>query len=76
MNNFSAIKLLGAGIAMVGVLGIGIGQGLTASKFVEGIARNPDVTGKLRTNYIITAAITETGSLYALIVALLLIFAA
>lgn len=67
---------LGAGLAMIGVLGIGIGQGLANAKTIEGIARNPDVLSKLRTQFIIGAALTETGAIYSLIVAILLIFVA
>lgn len=67
---------LGAGLAMIGVLGIGIGQGVAGAKAVEGIARNPEVLSKLRTQFILSAALTETGAIYALIVAILLIFVA
>lgn len=67
---------LGAGFAMIGVLGIGIGQGLTGAKSVEGIARNPDVLSKIRTQFILSAALTETGAIYAFIIAILLVFVA
>lgn len=70
------LAFLGAGLAMCAVFGIGIGQGLANSKAVEGIARNPETMSKLRTQFIIGAAITESGSIYCLIVAVLLIFVA
>lgn len=67
---------LGAGLAMIGVLGIGIGQGVSNAKAVEAIARNPDVLSKIRTQFILGVALTETGAIYALIIAILLIFVA
>lgn len=81
MEIFNAITdrglaYLGAGLAMIGVLGIGIGQGAAGAKACEGIARNPDALAQLRTQFILSAALTETGAIYALIVAILLIFVA
>lgn len=70
------LACLGAGFAMIAVLGIGIGQGMANSKTIEGIARNPETLSKLRTQFIIGAALTESGSIYCLIVAILLIFVA
>lgn len=81
MDIFSTITdrgmaYLGAGFAMIGVFGIGVGQGLAAAKAVEAIARNPEVLSKLRTQFILGAALTETGAIYSLIVSILLIFVA
>lgn len=67
---------IGAGLAMIGVFGIGLGQGWCNAKAVEGIARNPEVLSKLRTQFILGAALIETGAIYALIIAILLIFVA
>lgn len=67
---------LGAGLAMLAIFGIGLGQGISAAKSIEGIARNPETMSKLRVQFIIGAALTETGAIYCLIVALLLIFVA
>lgn len=63
-----------AGIAMVGAVGSGIGQGFIAGKAVEATGRNPEAQKKIFKVMIIGAAITETASIYSLIVALLLIF--
>lgn len=73
MSN-QAFAFLGAGLAMVAILGVGLGQGISASKSVEAVARNPEVVSKIRSQYILSAAITETGALYSFIVAILLIF--
>ncbi|HEB64592.1 MAG TPA: F0F1 ATP synthase subunit C, partial [Chloroflexi bacterium] len=37
----AAAKLIGAGLAMIGALGGGIGIGLSAHGAVQGMARNP-----------------------------------
>lgn len=67
---------IGAGIAMLGGLGTGIGQGFAAGKASEAVARNPEAESKIRTMMIVGCAIAETASIYALIIAILLIFVA
>lgn len=72
-----AIKLLSAGICMgLGTLGPGIGEGMIASKAMEAVARNPKVADKLFSNMLIAMAITESLGIYALVISLILIFAA
>ena len=68
-------KLIGAGLAAVGVLGGGIGVGLSALGAVQGMARNPEVTGTIQTNMILGMAFAEAVAIYALAVALIIIFA-
>ncbi len=70
------LAFLGAGLSMIGVLGIGIGQGMTGAKAVEGVARNPEALSKIRTQFILAIALIETGAIYALIISILLIFVA
>ena len=67
---------IGAGIAMLGGLGTGIGQGFAAGKASEAVARNPEAESKIRTMMIVGCAIAETAAIYALIIAILLIFVA
>ena len=59
---------IGAGLAAVGA-GIGIGQ--IGKGAVEGIARQPEAANEIRTNMIIAAALVESVSLFAVVVALL-----
>lgn len=68
--------LIGAGLAMLGATGVGIGQGYAAGKAAEAVARNPEAESKIRTMMIVGCAIAETSAIYALIVAILLIFVA
>lgn len=67
---------IGAGIATIGMLGIALGQGLIGAKAVEGVARNPEAEAKIRSTLIISMAITESGGLYSLVVAIMIIFIA
>ena len=68
------MALLGAGIAMIAGLGPGIGQGIAASKGAESVGRNPDAAGKIRSIMVLGIALAKTTGIYALIVALILIF--
>ena len=67
---------LGAGIAMIAGIGPGIGEGQAVAKACEAIGRQPESKGAVTTTMIMGCAIAETTGLYALIVAILLIFVA
>ena len=68
-------KYIGAGIAMgVAALGTGMGQGQAIKGAVEGISRNPSASGKISTTMIIGLALIESIAIYALVVALILLF--
>lgn len=67
---------IGAGVALIGAAGVGAGQGYAAGKACEAVARNPEVESKIRTMMIVGCAIAESSAIYALIVAILLIFVA
>ncbi len=70
-----AASLLGAGISMgLGAIGPGIGEGFAAGKACEGISRNPNEAGLLTRTMLVGQAVTESTGIYALVVALLLIF--
>ena len=71
-----AAKAIGAGLCMgIGAIGPAIGEGNAVGKALEGMARQPESSGDLRTNMILGCAITETTGIYALVVALLILFA-
>ena len=70
-----AAKALGAGLCMgIGAIGPAIGEGNAVGKALEGMARQPEMAGTLRTNMILGCAITETTGIYSLVIALLLMF--
>ena len=66
----AAAKLLGAGLAIgLGVIGPGIGLGIFIGKALESIARQPELSGDVRTNMFIGIGVTEAVALYAFVVA-------
>ncbi|MBU0650488.1 ATP synthase F0 subunit C [bacterium] len=70
-----AAALLGAGICMgAGAVGPGIGEGFVGGKACEAIARQPELQGVLTRTMLIADAVAETTGIYALVIALLLIF--
>lgn len=67
---------LGAGIAMIAGIGPGIGEGYAVGKACEAIGRQPESKGAVTTTMLTGCAVAETTGLYALIIAILLIFVA
>ena len=65
---YGSIAAIGAGLA---VLGAGMGIGRIGGSAVEGIARNPEASGKIQTAMIIAAALIEGVALFGVVVGLL-----
>ncbi len=65
---------LGAGIAMIAGIGPGIGEGNAVASACEAIGRQPEAKGDVTTTMLMGCAIAETTGLYALVIAILLIF--
>ena len=66
---------LGAGLCMgIGAIGPAIGEGNAVSHALEGMARQPEMAGTLRTNMIMGCAITETTGIYSLLIAFMILF--
>jgi len=69
------LMYLGAGLAVgLAALGTGIGMGHAVRGTQEGTARNPSIGGRLQTVLFIGLAFIETLALYALLVAIILLF--
>ena len=70
-----AFSLLAAGIAMgLGVLGPNFGSGETGGEAVSGVGRVPSQNATLTSSMLIGQALTQTRAIFALIVALLLLY--
>ena len=67
---------LGAGLAMIAGIGPGIGEGNAVAKACEAIGRQPERKGSVTSTMLMGCAIAETTGLYALVIAILLIFVA
>lgn len=71
----ATVKLLAAGLAIgLGAIGPGIGIGILALGALQAIGRNPDASGQIQTNMFIGIAFAEAVAIYALVVALILLF--
>ena len=53
-------------------LGVGIGQGFVASNALQGMSRQPEISGKIMTTMIVGMAIMETALVFAFVIAILL----
>jgi F-type H+-transporting ATPase subunit c len=72
---YYGVAALACGIAIgVAAFGASIGQGMGLKGATEGIARNPGASGKITTTLIIGLAMIESLAIYALVVALILLF--
>jgi len=79
VNAGPAIENIGKGLAAIGaglaVVGGGIGIGLIGKGAVESIARQPEASGTIATNMILTAALVEGVALFAVVVGVLVVVA-
>ncbi len=67
-------RLLGAGLATMGMIGAGVGIGLLVNGAVQAMGRNPDASGNIQVNMVLGIAFAEAVAIYALVVALLILF--
>ena len=74
-NDVTSSKALGSGV-MIGIacLGGALAMGIAVSKSNEAIARQPEATSQIRTSMMMGLVFIETVIIYALIVAILIIF--
>ena len=74
-DNSTGTKALAAAIAIGLAGGLGtIAMGMSIGKTAEGIARQPEAAGNIRSSMILGIVFIETAVLYALVVAILIIF--
>jgi F-type H+-transporting ATPase subunit c len=76
LGSFFSYAVLAAGVGIgIAAFGTGIGQGLAVKSSVEGIARNPEASGKITVTMLIGLAMIESLCIYALVVALIILYA-
>ncbi|TDI66869.1 MAG: ATP synthase F0 subunit C [Bacteroidetes bacterium] len=69
------IGYMGAGIgAGLAAIGAGIGIGKIGGSAVEAMARQPEISGDLRANMIVAAALVEGAVFFAIIVCFIIVF--
>jgi F-type H+-transporting ATPase subunit c len=71
-----ALVCLAAAVAVgVAACGCGIGMGTAAGNACTGVARNPEVSGKITVTMILGLALIESLTIYGLVIALILLYA-
>jgi F-type H+-transporting ATPase subunit c len=73
MDHLAAAKI-GAGLAMIGVAGAGIGIGTIFAALVSSIARNPASEAQVRPIGLLGFALSEGTAIFALAIALMILF--
>lgn len=70
-----AAILFSAGLCMgFGAIGSGIGSGFPAGAACIGMARQPEMNGRLTTNMLIGSAVCQTPAIFALVTSFILLF--
>jgi F-type H+-transporting ATPase subunit c len=70
-----AAKLIGAGLATIALAGAAIGIGLIFAALIQGTSRNPSLRKELFNTAILGFALTEALGLFALMMALIFLYA-
>lgn len=75
-ENFSiGLKSIAVGLAIgLAAAGGAVGMGIVGGKAADGISRQPDMEGKIRTTLMLDLVFIETAIIYALLVVILVIF--
>ncbi|HEB79900.1 MAG TPA: ATP synthase F0 subunit C [Rhodospirillales bacterium] len=70
----AAAKLIGAGLAVIGLGGVGAGIGNIFATMISSVARNPAAEPAVKTTMWIGFALVEAVALYALLISLVILF--
>ena len=66
--------MLGAGLAMIALGVVGVGIGNIFASYIAAVGRNPAAEAKVGTDKWVGFALVEAVALYALIIALMILF--
>ena len=72
--DIGAAKMIGAGLAVISLLGVGIGIGNIFSTLISAIARNPEAKKDVFGVAMLGFALTEAVALFALLISFLILF--
>ena len=70
----AAAKLIGAGLATLGMIGAGIGVGTIFGNFLSGALRNPSAAGGQFTNLMLGTALVEALGILSFVLSLVILF--
>ncbi|MGE4484177.1 MAG: ATP synthase F0 subunit C [Oscillospiraceae bacterium] len=68
----SGLIAIGAGIAMLAAFGAGIGLGIASGGAMQGVARNPEASGKIMSTGLIFATLAEVTAIFGFVIAIIL----
>ncbi len=71
--NTGIIALAAALVLSITAAATAIAQGLTASKAMESIARQPEAAGEIRSSLILSLGLMEALTIYGLLIAFMLV---
>ena len=69
-----AARILGTGLATTGLVGAGVGVGVVLGALILGVSRNPSLRDQLFSYAILGFAFAKATGLFALMMALLLLY--
>lgn len=70
----AAAKMIGAGLAVIGLFGVAIGIGNIFSSLITSVARNPAARSQVFGLAILGFALVEAIALFALLISFLILF--
>ena len=71
----TGLKAIAVGVAIgLAAAGGAVGMGIVGGKAADGISRQPEMEGKIRTTLMLDLVFIETAIIYALLVVILVIF--
>ena len=71
----AAAKMIGAGLAAIALAGVGVGMGTIFGNYLSAAIRNPSAAQKQFPTLLLGFSLTEAIGLFALVIALLILFA-
>ena len=73
-TTLQSAKMIGAGLATIGLAGVGAGVGIVFAALITSFARKPSLRQQLFSFTILGFALTEAIGLFALMMAFLILF--
>jgi F-type H+-transporting ATPase subunit c len=67
-------KLIAAALALLPILGVGLGLGMIFASYNEAVGRNPGAAELLDKKFFLTFALTEALAIFALLISLVILF--
>ena len=76
MNEAIALLYVAGGLMLgIGAAGAAVGIGILGARFIEGIARQPEMLGMLRTQFFIIMGLVDALPIIAIAIGLYVLFA-